>query len=510
MGAAEPPLLSVRNITKIYPGGIVANDDINLDVYRGEVLALLGENGAGKTTLVSIIAGYQKPDKGEIFFEGKRVEFSSPRDAMRRGIVLVQQHPKLIEAFTVVENIILAYRLAGLGRLGKSDAKKLINAYAEKYNLLIDPDKPVRVLTMGERQRAEIVKALILKAKLLLLDEPTTHLSPIEVENLVMLVRSLAEEGRSIVVITHRIKEALAMADRIAVMRRGKLAGILRRGEATVEKLVELMFGTASQPPPPRHAGSKVGGKCVIRTEDLYVYDSTTRSYIVKGVSLCVKPGEIVGIAGIAGNGQRELFEAIIGLRKPARGSIEINGVNVISKGPAERGKLGLAIIPEERLGWALVPGKSLVFNIVVGFYSSPKGPYKGIIVDWHKARSMAEEVRNRFAVKADNVDVLVDALSGGNMQRFIIGREVLKSPHALIAMNPTAGLDYDAAMYVRKLLVELAERKRVGIMVISEDLDELMEISDEIAVMSRGRIVYKAKPPYDVEAIARAMVGVM
>jgi len=509
MPAADAkPLLSARGITKVYPGGIVANDNVTLDIYRGEVLALLGENGAGKTTFVSILAGLQKPDDGEILFEGRRVEFSSPRDTMRLGIVLVQQHPKLIEAFTVLENIVLAYRLAGLGKLGLGEARRLVDEYAEKYNLHVDPDKRVRSLTMGERQRAEIIKALVLKAKLLLLDEPTTHLSPVEVENLALLVRSLAEEGRSVVVITHRIKEALAVADRVAVMRRGKLVGVLRRDEATVEKLLELMFGRASQPPPPRHKAARLGEECIVRVEDLYVYDQSTRSYVVKGVSLCVHPGQIVGIAGIAGNGQRELFEAIVGLRRPARGRIEVGGADVTGSGPGYRGRMGLAVVPEDRLGWALVRGKSLVFNLAVGFYSSPRGPYRWVFVDWRRAREMAEEVRRRFAVKADSVDTLVDALSGGNMQRFIIGREVLKSPRALIAMNPTAGLDYDATMYVRRVLVELAEKHGVGILLISEDLEELMEVSDEIVVMSRGRIVYRAKPPYNVEAIARAMVG--
>jgi ABC-type uncharacterized transport system ATPase subunit len=508
MPAARAPLLSARGITKIYPGGVVANDNVSLDIYLGEVLALLGENGAGKTTLVSILAGYQKPDRGEILFEGERVEFSSPRDAMRKGIVLVQQHPKLIEAFTVAENIVLAYRLAGRGRLGIAAARRLVREYAEKYGLHVDPDRRVRSLTMGERQRAEIIKALVLQAKLLLLDEPTTHLSPVEVEGLAMLVRELAEEGRSVVVITHRIKEALAVADRVAVMRRGRLVGVLRRDEATVEKLIELMFGKAMQPPPPRHSTAKLEANCVIRVEDLYVYDKPTRSYVVSGVSICVRPGEIVGVAGIAGNGQRELFEALVGLRRPARGRIEVGGVDVTSRGPGHRGRLGLAIVPEDRLGWALVRGKSLVFNIAVGFYSSPRGPYRGVLVDWRRAREVAEEVRRRFSVKADSVETIVDALSGGNMQRFIIGREVLKAPRALIAMNPTAGLDYDATMYVRRLLVELAERDRVGILLISEDLEELMELADEIAVMSRGRIVYRAKPPYNVDAIARAMVG--
>lgn len=509
MDAARHPRLILKDITKVYPGGVVANESVSLEVYAGEVLALLGENGAGKTTLVSIVAGYLKPDSGKIVYEGEEVVFSSPREAMERGIILVPQHPKLIDAFTAAENIALTYRLVKHRTISLGAIRGFAEKLSREYDISVDVDKPVRNLTMGERQKVEILKALILDAKLLLLDEPTTHLSPIEAENLAVMIRSLAEEGRSVVVITHRIKEALAMADRIAVMRRGRLVGVVPRERARVDMLLEWMFGSRRVVEVPRKKRVEPLGECVIRVEDLYVYEPTVGDYVVRGVSLCVRAGEVLGVAGIAGNGQRELFETLIGLRKPAKGRIYILGVDVTGRPPSHRGRLGLAIIPEDRLGWALVRGRSLVFNVAVGFYSSPRGPYKSFVVDWKRARELAEVVREKFSVKADSVDVIVDALSGGNMQRFIVGREVLKEPIALIAMNPTAGLDVDATMYVRSVISSLAAEKKVAVLLVSEDLEELMELSDEIVVMSRGAIVYRAKPPYDMDSIAKAMAGV-
>lgn len=502
MRGRREPLLSIQGVTKVYPGGVVANDNVSLDIYPGEVLGLLGENGAGKTTLVSIIAGVQEPTSGDIIYQGRRVRFRSPREAARAGIALVPQSPQLIDAFTVAENIALAASLAGKG-LGLGEVRSLVKSMGSEYGISVNPDARVWSLSMGEKQRVEILKALILEARLILLDEPTTHLSLMEAEKLLELTRRLASEGRSVVLITHRLREVLKAADRIAVMRRGRLVGVLEREEASEEQLLRLMFGERVSGGGPLRR-RKPSGIQVLRVKGLWVHGEHGEM-AVRGVDLEVLRGEILGVAGVAGNGQRELFEALVGIRRPSRGKILINGVDVTRAGPGARGRLGVAVIPEERLGWALVPGRSLVFNTALGLYSSPRGPYRGSIVEWRRARETSEEIVKRLRVKVSSVDAPVESMSGGNMQRFIVGRELAKKPTLILAMNPTSGLDVDAAIKVRRLLAEAAD-EGAGVLLISEDLDELLEMSDRIAVISRGRVTLLAERPFKVDEIAAAM----
>lgn len=503
------PLLSLRNITKIYPGGVVANKDVSLDIYPGEVLALLGENGAGKTTLVSIAAGLIKPTKGQILVRGELVVFNSPRDAMRKGIALIPQNPMLIDNFTVLENLVLVSRLAGKSH-GTRFVRKRLEDIEKKYGLSVDPNAYVWSLSFGERQRAEILKALLIDASIVLLDEPTTHLSPIEVDKLLLLTRQLADEGRGVVFITHRLSEALKAADRIAVMRRGELVAVVSRKNAHVDQLLSYMFGEkrirrlTEIVKRRRSLPREVRKDVVLRVDDLWVR-GPHGEFSVRGISLGLRGAEILGVAGIAGNGQRELFEALIGIRKPSKGGIIICGVDVTSQGGSARGRLGVGIIPEDRLGWALVPGKSLVFNTVLGLYSSPKAPIRFSLVDWRTAHKIARDIIRSLEVKAPGPDANAESLSGGNMQRFIVGRELYKSPCLLLAMNPTSGLDVEAAERIRDLLLKEAARG-AGILLISEDLDELVEVSDRIVVMSRGRIVYEARRPFSIDKIAEAM----
>ncbi|GAB6148064.1 ABC transporter ATP-binding protein [Stetteria hydrogenophila] len=503
------PLLSARGIVKVYPNGVVANDGVSLDVYPGEVLGLLGENGAGKTTLVRILAGELKPTRGEVLVEGRPARFRGPLDALRAGVVLVPQHPRLFDGLRVVEDIGLTLKLAGR-RLSLQSLRSLVRRLAEEYGLDVDPDARVSGLSMGERQRAEIIRALALDAKVLLLDEPTTHLTVAEAESLVRLARKLASEGRGVVFITHKLREALEASDRIAVMRAGKLVGVLRAGEARPEDLMKLMFGekVLSKPParpaPPASAAGAAPehGGPLLRVEDAWVR-GRHGGWSVRGASLEVRPGEVVGIAGVAGNGQRELFEAIVGTLKPERGRVLIAGVDATRAPPIERIKLGMAVVPEERLGWGLVPGKSVTFNVALGHAFTRRG----FLVDWAWLRSLAVEAIKLLRVKARSPEDPVDSLSGGNMQRLIVAREVLRRPRLLVAMNPTAGLDLEAAMEVRSVLVSVASRG-AGVLVFSEDLDELLEVSDRILVMSRGRLHGPYAKPYNLEAIAAAMTG--
>ncbi|BEP18244.1 ABC transporter ATP-binding protein [Pyrofollis japonicus] len=503
------PLLSVRNITKVYPGGIVANKNVSLDIFPGEVLALLGENGAGKTTLVSIIAGLLQPTSGDIMYNGQKVRLSDPRAAMRLGIVLIPQNPMLIENFSVVESLVLIARLAGM-KVGARNVRELVKKIEASYGLQVNTEARIWSLSFGERQRVEIIKALVLNAKVILLDEPTTHLSPIEAENLIKLVRRLAEEDRAVVFITHRIHEALKVADRIAVMRQGELVGVLKREEADTSKILSLMFGerikkVAEYMKERRNLLGRSIGRKVLELNDVWVR-GPHGEYSVRGVSFSVREGEIVGIAGVAGNGQRELFETLIGLRRPEKGVIMLCKHEVSAANPFMRGKLGAAIIPEERLGWAVVPGKSLVFNTVLGLYSTSKAPFRfNMVVDWGMARRITSKIIREMKVKTPGINARVDELSGGNMQRYIVGRELYKEPCTIIASNPTSGLDVEAAESIRTLLMREASRG-AGVLVISEDLDELVEISDKILVMNRGRIVYEASRPFDMKKIAEAM----
>ena len=492
-------MLEARCVTVVYPNGTVANDCVSLAVREGEVLGLLGENGAGKTTLVRVLAGELRPTSGEVLLSGRPARFRGPRDALRAGVVLVPQHPRLFEGLTVAEDAWLALRAAGV-RVGLREAGRLVARAARDHGLEVDPDAPVHRLSFGERQRVEIAKALALGARVLLLDEPTTHLSPGEAEAIVELARGLARAGRAVVFITHKIAEALEASDRIAVMRRGRLEGVVGSGEATPERLLSMMFG---EPPeaPGRHPRPAAPGPAVLEVEDLWV--RAWGAWAVRGASLEVRPGEVVGVAGVAGNGQRELFEAIAGLRRPSRGRVIVSGVDVTGRPPSARRPLGVAVIPEERLGWALVPGKSVVFNVAISHaFTKP-----GLAVDWQAEREAAAKAVESMEVRAPGLDAPVDSLSGGNMQRLVVARELLPGPRLVLAMNPTAGLDYRGAQAVRWALEDAAARG-AGVLVFSEDLDELLDMADRLYVMARGRVRGPYRPPYDYAGIAAAMAS--
>lgn len=500
-------LLEARNVRVVYRGGVVANDDVNLDVMRGEILALLGENGAGKTTLARVIAGIVKPERGEMVLDGSSYKPKSYVDALRKGVYLIPQTPQLFENLTVLEDIILTLKLANR-RFNKHSLQAEITTILESLGVSLDLKVHIWKLSMGERQKLEILKALLLNSKLIIMDEPTTHMTPQEFQVLEGVMRGVKSNGGSIIFITHKIWEALRVSDRIAVMRRGRIVSVMDKNEASEELLVKLMFGDngirLAQIDTSIPIVSYVD-KPVLEVRDLWVKDSYGR-LAVRGVSFNVRRGEILGVAGIAGNGQRELFEALVGLRRPIRGSIIIEGEDVTLRDSSYRVRKGLAIIPEERVGWGLVPGLSIVENTVFSLLPMNANVFGGIIVDWGKARRIAEEVVSMIDVKIHGLNMKVEELSGGNMQKLMVARELYKRPRLIIAMNPTGGLDARTARAVRRMLLEHASSS--AILIISEDLDELLEVSTRILVINRGFISGSFNRPFNVEDITKAMIS--
>ncbi len=499
----QKEVLKVKDIVVIYPNGVVANNGVSLDVRRGEVLGLLGENGAGKTTLMKVISGRLRPTRGKLYLESKEVTFRSPREALHRGIAMAPQHPQLFGGLTVLEDIGISLKLAGK-RVDKDILEKKILDIGRTFGIEIDPYAKIWRLSMGERQKVDLIRVILLGLKVVILDEPTTHLTPMESENLISIMRRLAKEGRSVIFITHKLKEVLKASDRIAVMRKGVITGVVNREEATEEKLLELMFGERvylkfEEPP--------VGAKVEERAKVLDVIDLWVKGehgvWSVKGANLSVNRGEIVGLAGVAGNGQRELFETLVGIRKPAKGRILINGIDVSKKPPIYRRSLGVAIIPEERLGWALVPQKTVLYNVALAL-AFTNGSFW---IDWSKFKTLTLSAVKKFDIKLKDIDDAVDSLSGGNMQKLIVARELSREVSLILAMNPTAGLDFKATVSVRKSLAE-SKKRGAGVLLISEDLDELLELSDKMYVISRGKVTGPFTRPFNLKVIAKAMTG--
>ncbi len=477
------PLVQMRGIVKIFPG-VVANDNVDFDLYAGEVHALLGENGAGKTTLMNILFGLYSPDEGEIYVAGKKVEIRSPRDAIRYGIGMVHQHFKLIPTLTVAENIALSLANAPAINPSKHLVEE-IERYSKRYGLEVDPSAYVWQLSVGERQRVEILKALMGGARALILDEPTTVLTPDERDELFKTLRRMADEGCGIVLITHKLEEALSVCDRITVMRNGRVVATVRPNEVVAADLAKMMVGrdvllNYEKPP------SEIG-EVVLRVEGLRVLGD--RGLVsVDGVSFDIRSGEVFGIAGVAGNGQSELVEAIVGLRKVESGRVEILGRDVTNQPTSRVLELGVAYIPEHRIERGIAPDLSVVENLILKSYRNP--PFSGrLAMNTDYVREWGKRLVKEYEVVTPSIDAPVKLLSGGNIQRVIIAREFSQEPKLIIASHPTYGLDVAATEYVRKKLLE-QRRRGAAILLVSEDLEELLALSDRIAVMYRGRFV--------------------
>ncbi len=484
------PAIELRGITKRFPG-VVANDNISLTVADGEIHAICGENGAGKSTLMKILYGMQKPDEGSMAVNGQTVDFHSPNDAIGAGIGMVHQHFMLADNLTVLENIILgAEPTAAGGAIDFAAAKEKINALTQAYGLRIDLDDLVETLEVGERQRVEIIKVLYRGARILILDEPTAVLVPQEVEELFRNLRELKADGATIIFIDHKLQEVLEISDRITVIRRGKSVTSVEASDVSASDLAELMVG--SELPSPATTLSTATDVPALQVFGMTVVDEDDRP-LVDDVSLTVHKGEILGIAGIEGNGQSELVDAIVGVADRAQGDVELEGTHLGGHSVRDRREAGLGYVPQDRHAEGLLLDAPLWENAALGHQTAP--PYaNGFWIDRAGSRDRTESIREAFDVRTPSVEVTARALSGGNQQKLIIGREMSARPKVLIAAHPTRGIDVGAQADVWNH-IRLARAEGLATLLISADLDELIGLSDRIVVMYHGRLVAELDP---------------
>jgi ABC-type uncharacterized transport system ATPase subunit len=501
--ADERPVLELRGITKQFPG-VLANDHVDFDVRRGEVHALLGENGAGKSTLMNVLYGLYQPDEGEILVKGEPVRFHSPKDAINRGIGMVHQHFMLIPVMTVAENIVLANEPTRAGLLLDTDAAdRRVRELSRSFNFAIDPDARVESITVGQQQRVEILKALYRNADILILDEPTAVLTPQEANELFEILRTLTREGMSVIFITHKLNEVLEIADRITVVRRGKRVDTVDRQGATEERLARMMVGREVLLRVDKPASDP--GDPVLTVDDLHVFDDRGLE-AVRGVSFEVRGGEIVGIAGVDGNGQTELIDGITGLRKAASGRVAIGGRNVTGASPSRILDSGLGHIPEDRQRRGLVLEFSLAENVALHDYDKAPDSRWGWLFPRQLIRR-ARELLTQFDVRGGGPQTRASALSGGNQQKVVLAREIGREPSVLIAAQPTRGLDVGAIEFVHRRLVE-ARDNGTAVLLVSLELDEIISLSDRTLVLYEGQIVAEHGPDVGEEQLGIEMTG--
>ncbi len=479
----QETVIEMRNITKKF-GDFTANDHINLDVRSREIHALLGENGAGKSTLMNMLSGLLEPTEGEIFLKGKSVKLDSPSKSANLGIGMVHQHFMLVDAFSVTENIILGSEVTKGGMLDLKKASQEIKELSEKYGLLVDPDAKVADISVGAQQRVEILKTLYRGADILIFDEPTAVLTPAEIADLLEIMRNLVKEGKSIILITHKLDEIRAVADRVTVIRRGKSIETVSVEGTSSKELAEMMVGRAVSFKTDKKAAQPKD--TILAIKDLHVNENRGVP-AVKGLSLDVKGGEIVGIAGIDGNGQTELIQAITGLRKVKSGSIKIKGKEVTDASPRQITELSVGHIPEDRHRDGMILEMTLAENLALQTYYKEPFSHHGVL-DYNYINKNARRLMEEFDVRAASELVSAGSLSGGNQQKAVIAREIDRDPDLLVVSQPTRGLDVGAIEYIRKRLV--AERdKGKAVLVVSFELDEILDLSDRIAVIHDGKI---------------------
>lgn len=482
-------VIEMLNIRKEFPG-IVANDNVTVQLKKGEIHALLGENGAGKSTLMNVLFGLYQPEKGEIRVKGESVKITDPNVANDLGIGMVHQHFMLIDTFTVTQNIILGSEPTAGGKINIKKAEREVQELSDRYGLRVDPRAKIRDISVGMQQRVEILKTLYRGAEVLILDEPTAVLTPQEIDELIEIMKSLVKEGKSIILITHKLKEIMRACDRCTVIRKGIGIGTVTVAETNTTELASLMVGrnisfeTEKSPANPQET--------VLNINNLVVKDSR-KLEAVKGLDLEVKAGEIVGIAGIDGNGQTELIEAITGLTKSESGSIKLRDKEIMNLPPRKVTESGLAHIPQDRHKYGLVLDVSIGENMVLQtYYQKPFSKWS--ILNYKEIFKKAEQLIEEYDVRTPNIHTKARALSGGNQQKAIISREVDRSPDILIAAQPTRGLDVGAIEFIHNRLIEERDKGK-AILLISFELDEILDLSDRIAVMFDGKIVATRTP---------------
>jgi len=479
------PVLEFKNITKIFPG-VIANDHISFKLEKGEILALLGENGAGKTTLMNVLYGLYQPEEGEIFIDGKEVAFHSPSDAISKGIGMVHQHFMLVPVFNVAENVMLGQEdVKPGGFLDPAKTAGKIIKISEDYKIEVNPNDLVKDLPVGVQQRVEIIKLLFRGAEVLIFDEPTAVLTPQEADALFVIIRALAKQGKSIIFITHKLREVLDLSDRIIVIRQGKVVGETTPAEASRQTLAAMMVGREVELELTK-TESRICDEA-ISVKDLIVTDNK-KQVTVDNVSFNVSGGEIFGIAGVQGNGQTELVEALTGLRSIAKGQITINKVDVSHATPRKITELGVAHIPEDRQKDGLVLPFPVKENLVLCTYYLP--PFStNSFMHWDVVDENAQKLTDQFDIRTPNIETLVGNLSGGNQQKVIVARELSRPIQLLIASQPTRGLDVGSIEYIHNQIIHKRD-EGVAVILVSPELDEIMQLADRIAVVYRGKIL--------------------
>ena len=500
--SSEIPRLELIGVNKTYPG-VVANKDVSLKVRPGEIHALLGENGAGKSTLVKFIYGVQKADSGRMLWEGLEVQLANPNAARKLGIGMVFQHFSLFDAMTVEENIAVGIS----SELAKGDLSGRIRKVSAQYGLPLDPDRYVHTLSVGERQRIEVVRCLLQDPALLIMDEPTSVLTPQEVEELFKTLRRLSEEGVSILYISHKLEEIKKLCHTATIMRMGEVVAECTPNKETARSMAEIMMGVNLISP--RRADHRTDGEVRLKLEDLSAVSNHQHGTNLTSVNLRVHAGEVLGIAGIAGNGQRELMEVLTGetLADTAE-AIMLDGTAIGRMDPIQRRQIGIGLVPEERFGHGAVAGMSLWENALLSGATRMKLLKKGFIKK-EASNDFAEDIVKQFRVKTPGVGHAANSLSGGNLQKFIVGREIVQAPGVIVVLQPTWGVDAGSAASIRQSLIDMATRG-AAVLVVSQDLEELFEISDRIAVISAGRMSdIRATESITVEEIGLLMAGV-
>jgi simple sugar transport system ATP-binding protein len=501
---ASVPAVRMTGITKAY-GPTVANDGVDFELNPGEIHVLLGENGAGKTTLMGILFGMVIPDAGEVRLGDETVSFGSPQHALERGIGMVHQHFMLVQDFTVAENVVLGSVSAFDLMFRRAAIERTVAEAAERFDMDIDPGTRIRDLPIDTQQRVEILKLLYRGARILILDEPTSSLGPAQIEALFTGLRQLRDAGHSIVMVTHKLGEVMELADRVTVLKGGRKEMTVSKGEFDERSLARAMTGhDLPELPPP--SGAATDREPLLRVRDLVVH-AGARLHAVHGVSFELHPGEILGVAGVEGNGQRELLDALAGVSAIEAGSVEVGGRELTGASPSELRAAGISVIHEDRHGWGLILDMSLAENLGLADVASGAASSRGF-VRRRRLRARARELLEQYDIRPADPDALALSLSGGNQQKVVLARELAGDPSVVIAANPASGLDVGGADYVHRRLLDASKDDR-AVLLISHDLDELLKLSDRILVLHRGKILYEAPVrELSMDVLAMAMAG--